>query len=63
MAKPRRRKPPEIQMFTVVTIHSRPPDAEAQLARAARTCLAVVAEANAAPDSACEQGRNDKKAS
>ena len=63
MAKPRRRKAPEIQTFTVVTIHRRPPDAEARLSRAARTCLAVVAEANAAPDSACEQGRNDKKAS
>ena len=63
MAKPRRRKAPEIQTFTVVTIHHRPPYAEARLARAARTCLAVVAEANAAPDSACEQGRNDKKAS
>ena len=63
MAKPRRRKAPEIQTFTIVTIHRRPPDAEARLARAARTCLAVVAEANAAPDSACEQGRNDKKAS
>ena len=62
MAKPRRRKAPEIQTFTVVTIHHRPPDAEARLARAARTCLAVVAEANAAPDSACEQGRNDQKA-
>ena len=63
MAKPRRRKPPEIQTFTVITIHSRPPDAEARLARAARTCLAVVAEANAAPDSACERGHKDKKAS
>ena len=63
MAKPRRRKAPEIQTFTVVTIHRRPPDAEARLARAARTCLAVVAEANAAPDSACERGHNDKKAS
>ena len=63
MAKPRRRKPTEIQTFTVVTIHSRPPDAEARLARAARTCLAVVAEAKAEPDSACEQGCNDKKAS
>ena len=62
MAKPRRRKTTAIQTFTVITIHSRPPDAEARLARAARTCLAVVAEANAAPDSACEQGRNDQKA-
>ena len=63
MAKPRRRKPTEIQTFTVVTIHSRPPDAEARLARAARTCLAVVAEANAGGDSACERADTSKKAS
>ena len=62
MAKLRRRKTTAIQMFTVITVHHRPPDADARLARAARTCLAVVAEANAAPDSACEQGRNDQKA-
>ncbi len=63
MAKSRRRKAPEIQTFTVITTHRRPPDAEARLTRAARTCLAVVAGANAEPDSACEQGCNDKKAS
>ena len=34
MAKPRRRKTTAIQTFTVITIHSRPPDAEARLARA-----------------------------
>ncbi len=62
MAKPRRRKAPEIQTFTVVTIHRRPPDAEARLARAARTCLAVVAEANAGEDSVCESDRITKKA-
>ena len=62
MAKPRRRKTTAIQTFTVITIHSRPPDAEARLARAARTCLAVVAEANAAEDSLCAQTRTDQKA-
>ncbi len=62
MAKPRRRKTTAIQTFTVITIHSRPPDAEARLARAARTCLAVVAEANAAPDSVCERAETRKKA-
>ena len=62
MAKPRRRKTTAIQTFTVITIHSRPPDAEARLARAARTCLAVVAEANADSFSVCEQPRIEKKA-
>ena len=63
MAKPRRRKTTAIQTFTVITIHSRPPDAEARLARAARTCLAVVAEAKAEPDSVCERAGIGKKAS
>lgn len=62
MAKPRRRKTTAIQTFTVITIHSRPPDAEARLARAARTCLAVVSEANADGFSVCEQPRIEKKA-
>ena len=63
MAKPRRRKTTAIQTFTVITIHSRPPDAEARLARAARTCLAVVAEANAELYSICERAGIGKKAS
>ena len=63
MAEPRRRKSNASQPFTVITIHHRPPDAEARLARAARTCLAVVAAANTAPDSVCETPRNNKKAS
>ena len=63
MAKSRRRKAPEIQTFTVITTHRRPPDAEARLTRAARTCLAVVAEANAGGDSACERADTSKKAS
>ena len=63
MAKPRRRKISAIQTFTVITIHSRPPDAEARLARAARTCLAVVSEANAEPDSICERAEIGRKAS
>ena len=62
MAKPRRRKTTAIQTFTVITIHSRPPDAEARLARAARTCLAVVAQANVEDDSVCAQTRISKKA-
>jgi hypothetical protein len=63
MAKPRRRKTSAIQTFTVITVHHRPPDADARLARAARTCLAVVAEANAGGDSACERADTSKKAS
>ena len=62
MAKPSRRKTTVIQTFTVITIHRMPPDAEARLARAARTCLAAVSEANTAPDSVCETMRNEKKA-
>ena len=62
MAKPPRRKPAVSSCYTVITTHHRPPDAEARLTRAARTCLAVVAEANAAAFSACEGDRDDKKA-
>lgn len=46
----------------MITTHHRPPDAEARLTRAARTCLAVVAEANADGDSLCAQTRTDPKA-
>ena len=62
MGKPRRRKTAVSSCYTVITTHHRPPDAEARLTRAARTCLAVVAEANAGVDSVCAQTRDSKKA-
>ena len=61
MAKPTRRKSAVPSSYTVVVTHHRPPDAEARLRRAARTCLAVVAEANAPGFSVCETDRNSKK--
>lgn len=62
MAKPTRQKAAVPSCYTVVLTHHRPPDAEARLLRAARICLAVVAEAHAAGFSVCETDQDTQKA-
>ena len=62
MARSIRRNPSASQPFTVVLVHRTPPDAEARLARAARTCLSVALEQSPDADSVCESDRIVKKA-